>query len=52
MFAIIRETISKLITIINPLSNPVDVKKEMFVLENDNISVNPPSFTIPPNSVK
>ncbi|EGR28756.1 hypothetical protein IMG5_169530, partial [Ichthyophthirius multifiliis] len=50
MSAIVRETISKLITVINPLSFPIDVKKEMFIVENDNVYINPPSFTIPPNS--
>jgi hypothetical protein len=46
MSAIIRETISKLITIINPLPAPVEIKKEMFLVENDNVYIYPSAFTI------
>jgi hypothetical protein len=51
MSAFIRETTSKLITIINPLSSPVQITKEMLTSDNDNITFNPPSFKIPSNSV-
>ncbi|EGR29178.1 hypothetical protein IMG5_161280 [Ichthyophthirius multifiliis] len=50
MSAFIRETSIKLITIINPLNIPVQITKEMFTSDNDNITINPTSFKIPPNS--
>lgn len=52
MSALIRETVSKLITVVNPLPNPVEIKKEMLVTDNENISFFPPSFTIKANSVR
>jgi len=48
--SIIRESVSKLITIENPLDKPVIVKKEQFSTDNDNISFLPSSFTIPEKS--
>lgn len=51
MSAIIRETITKLVTVVNPLPNPVEIKKEMLVADNENITFNPTSFTINANSV-
>ena len=51
MSAIIRETVNRLITIINPLSTPIEIKKTMLTVDNDNISFNPSSFTIQANSV-
>ncbi len=46
MSATIRETISKLITISNPLNVPIEIKKQMLTADNDNISFHPSSFTI------
>ncbi len=40
-----------MITIENPMKNPVEVKREQLIVDNDNISFNPSSFTIPPHSV-
>lgn len=50
MTSIVREAVSKLITIENPLSIGVDIKKENLVSETDAISFNPPSFQIPARS--
>lgn len=51
MSAIIRETVTKLITVVNPLSVPIEIKKEMLTSNNDNITFNPHHFIIPANSV-
>ena len=51
MSAFIRETTTKLITIVNPLSIPVSITKEMLTTDNDNIYFSPAQFKIPPNSV-
>jgi hydrocephalus-inducing protein len=48
--SMVRDSINKLITIENPLNNPVEIKKEMLTVDNDNIFFNPNQFTIPPKS--
>ena len=50
MVSIVRETISKLITIENPLSIPITIKKENLTAEHDSITFNPPTFIIPAKS--
>lgn len=52
MSAIIRETVTKFITVVNPLPSPIEIKKEMLISDNDNITFNPNSFVIPANSVR
>lgn len=47
LVSIVRETVSKLITIENPLSTPVIIKPEYFTCETDVVNFNPKSFTIP-----
>ncbi len=49
--ATVRETVSKVITLENPMNQNVEIKKEMLFSDNDNISFNPTSFTIPAHSV-
>ena len=49
--SIVRDTVSKIITIENPLENAVEIKKEMLISDNENISFNPQSFSIPAHSV-
>jgi len=51
MSAIIRETTTKLITVTNPLPTPIEIKKEMLISDNENVTFNPSSFTINANSV-
>ena len=41
MQAIVRETVTKLILVENPLDKPVDIKKEQLTVDNDNIMFNP-----------
>ena len=50
MVSVVREIASKLITIENPLNDPVDIKKEYLTTDTDQISFNPPTFSIPPRS--
>jgi len=52
LFNVVRETISKLITIENPLEKPVEIKRHMLVSSNDNVLFNPAAFTIPARSVR
>ena len=47
----VRESITKLITIENPLSKPVQILPEHIVCDTDAITFNPTSFTIQPFSV-
>ena len=51
MSSYVRETISKVITIENPMAKPIEIKKENLISDNENIAFNPPTFTIPPHSV-
>jgi hypothetical protein len=51
MASLVREATQKLLTIENPLPNPVEIKKEMIVIESETVFVSPKSFTIPPKSV-
>jgi hydrocephalus-inducing protein len=46
----VRESFSKLITLENPLLVPVQIKKEMILIESDVIYVSPNNFTIPAKS--
>lgn len=46
----VREVVTKLVTIENPLNVPVDIKKEQLVSDSDSISFNPPAFSIPARS--
>lgn len=48
--AIVREQVSKLITTVNPLNKPVEIKKEQLTADNANINFNPQNFTIPAHS--
>lgn len=48
--SIVREIANKLITIENPLSVPVEFKKDQLVADTDSVSFNPPQFIIPPKS--
>lgn len=48
--SLVRETSSKLITLENPLSVPVLIKKEMIMIESDVVYVSPNNFTIPAKS--
>lgn len=48
--SLVRETSNKLITLENPLSVPVQIKKEMILIESDVVYVSPNSFTIPAKS--
>lgn len=50
LVSVVRETVSKSITIENPLSIPVIIKKEHLFSEHECISFNPVTFTIPPLS--
>jgi hypothetical protein len=51
MASVVRETVSKIITIENPLNKPIDIKKEMLLSDNENVSFNPNTFTIQSHSV-
>lgn len=46
MVSVVRETVSKLITIENPLNIPVIIKKENLISEHECLTFNPPSFTV------
>lgn len=48
--SLVREATTRLITIENPLPQEVTIKKEMITIDNDNVSVQPSSFKIPPKS--
>lgn len=50
MASLVREATQKLLTIENPLPHPVEIKKEMIVIESETVFVSPKSFTIPPKS--
>jgi hypothetical protein len=52
MSSLVREATQKLITIENPLSHPVEIKKEMIIVESDTVFVSPLGFTIAPKSVR
>ena len=41
LISMVRDSVSKLITIENPLQVPVEIKKEMLTVDNDNIFFNP-----------
>ena len=51
MSSVVRESTSKLVTLENPLSTPVIIKPDYFITDNENLSFNPKSFTIPAKSV-
>jgi hypothetical protein len=51
MSSLVREATQKHITIENPLSHPVEIIKEMIVVDNDTVFVSPLQFTIAPKSV-
>lgn len=51
LVSVVRDTVSKIITIENPLNNPVTFKKEFLTADHDTITFNPMSFTILPKSV-
>ena len=51
MASLVREATQKLLTIENPLPNPVEIKKEMIIIESETVFVSPKSFVIPPKSV-
>jgi hydrocephalus-inducing protein len=46
MSSIVREVATKLITIENPLSVPVEVKKDHLTCDTEIVSFNPPSFSV------
>ncbi|CAD8206755.1 unnamed protein product [Paramecium octaurelia] len=48
--SIVREVATKLITIENPINQPVEFKKDQLIAETDSISFNPQQFVIPPKS--
>lgn len=49
--SLVRETTSKLVTLENPLPNPVEIKKEMITIDSDVIFMSPSNgFTIPAKS--
>lgn len=48
--SVVRESVSQLITIENPLPQQVAIKSDQFVSDNDSISFNPSNFTIPAKS--
>lgn len=50
MQSVVRESVTKLITIENPLSSQVEIKKEMLTVDSDMVLLQPNSFTIPPKS--
>ena len=50
MTSLVREATQKHITIKNPLSHPVEIKKEMIIVESETVFVSPLSFTIAPKS--
>jgi hypothetical protein len=52
MTSLVREATQRLITLENPLPHPVEIKKEMIVVESDVLFVSPKAFTIPAKSVK
>jgi hypothetical protein len=47
----VRETVSKIINIDNPLDIDIEIKKDMLTSDNENIQFNPPFFTVPAHSV-
>lgn len=49
--SVVREFSSKVISIENPLLTNVEIKKENFVIENDNVNITPQNFTIHPKAV-
>jgi hydrocephalus-inducing protein len=48
--SVVRESVTKLITIENPLSTQVEIKKEMLTVDSDMVLLQPNSFVIPPKS--
>lgn len=50
MQSIVREAITKIVTIENPMDKPVDIKKEHLTSDNENISFSPNAFTVPSHS--
>lgn len=50
MNSLVREVTQKHITIENPLSHPVEIKKDMITVESDTVFVSPIQFTIAPKS--
>lgn len=50
MSSVVREATQKNITIENPLSHPVEIKKDLIIIDNDTVFVSPQQFTIAPKS--
>eukprot|EP01016_Furgasonia_blochmanni_P052859 TRINITY_DN8472_c0_g1_i18.p1 TRINITY_DN8472_c0_g1~~TRINITY_DN8472_c0_g1_i18.p1 ORF type:complete len:437 (+),score=114.92 TRINITY_DN8472_c0_g1_i18:49-1311(+) len=48
--SVVRETSSAIVTLENPLKNPVEFKKEQITCDNDNVTINPTNFVIAPKS--
>lgn len=48
--SLVRETTHKLITLENPLPNPIEIKADMISVESDVIFLSPKTFTIPAKS--
>lgn len=48
--SVVRESVTKLITIENPLATQVEIKKEMLTVDSEVVLLQPNSFVIPPKS--
>lgn len=48
--SVIRESVTAVISLENPLDHPVDFKEHQIMLNNDNLMVSPSSFTIQPKT--
>ena len=51
MTSLVREATQKLLTLENPLPHPVEIKKEMIIIESETVFVSPKNFVIAPKSV-
>eukprot|EP00830_Metopus_es_P004011 TRINITY_DN13708_c0_g1_i2.p1 TRINITY_DN13708_c0_g1~~TRINITY_DN13708_c0_g1_i2.p1 ORF type:complete len:852 (-),score=171.11 TRINITY_DN13708_c0_g1_i2:10-2565(-) len=48
LISVVRESVSKTISIENPLDTPVKIEKEQFEVDSEDIFITPESFSIPP----
>eukprot|EP01022_Parablepharisma_sp_SALTPOND_P020800 TRINITY_DN386_c0_g1_i3.p1 TRINITY_DN386_c0_g1~~TRINITY_DN386_c0_g1_i3.p1 ORF type:complete len:4093 (+),score=589.86 TRINITY_DN386_c0_g1_i3:873-13151(+) len=48
LVSVVRESVTKVITIENPLSTPVTINKSQFIIDNDYVFITPETVTISP----
>jgi hydrocephalus-inducing protein len=49
--SVVRESVKKVVSILNPLDRQVEIKKESIICDTDTITLNPRTFIIPAKSV-